>query len=161
MAEAAGAPESEFDRLWTEICDLGLETYVADLDANGYTVIPPEIASPNGLAERMLEGCLDVAERRNGVRPDLLTSYSDSGDSPVGDAMSRILLEDRVFEESLMNPPLLALVTHLMGYNVVMSSMSCFFKGPNKTAVPVAHGHTVTGTAANPGLGLQMHIFAD
>ncbi len=36
-------------------------------------MIPPEIATPNGLAERMLEAVLDVAERRNGERPDLET----------------------------------------------------------------------------------------
>ena len=73
MAEAATTLESDRDRLWNEICDLGLETYIADLDAHGYTVIPPEIASPDGLAERMLEACLDIAERRNGERPDLET----------------------------------------------------------------------------------------
>ena len=57
----------------TRFCRLGLQTYVADLDARGYTVIPPEIATPNGLAERMLEAVLDIAERRNGERPDLET----------------------------------------------------------------------------------------
>ena len=34
-------------------------------------MILPEIATPNGLAERMLEAVLDVAERRNGERPEL------------------------------------------------------------------------------------------
>ena len=137
MAEAATTPESDLDRPWNEIGDLGLQTYIADLDAHGYTVIPPEIASPNDLAERMLEACLDAAERRNGERPDLGTgssrmpSTTGDGGSPAGDVMKLMLLEDPVFEVSLMNPVLLAMVTHLCGYNVVLSSMTCSMKGPN------------------------------
>ena len=73
MAEAAVQSDSEVHRVLKDISDLGLEKYASDLDTDGYTVIPPEIASPNGLAERMLEACLDIAERRNGVRPDLET----------------------------------------------------------------------------------------
>lgn len=157
VAEAAARSESDRDHLREEICGLGLQGHIADLDAHGYTVVPPEIASPNGLAERMLEACLDVAERRNGERPRLengsihsktslpataqargrgegrMPATAGSGDSPFGDAVSRVLLEDPVFEESLMNPVLLALATYLCGYNMVMSSMSCFFKGPNRT----------------------------
>ena len=130
MAEAATAAKTDRDHLWNEVCDLGLQTYIADLDANGYAVVPPEIASPNGLAERMLEACLDVAERRSGERPDLATGSTDR-DSPVGGSMDTMLLEDPVFEESLMNPVMLALVTHLCDYNVVLSSMGCSIKGPS------------------------------
>ena len=138
--------ESGLDRAWREIRELGLETYVADLDAHGYTVIPPELASPNGLAERMLEALLDVGERRNEERPDLETGATHArlkgrfaafagpdGDSPIGDLMQSILFEDRVFEEALMNPVLLAMATYLCGYGVVLSSMGCFMKGPNES----------------------------
>ena len=161
MAAVAITTESEADRAWNEICRLGLQTYVADLDARGYTVIPPEIATPNGLAERMLEAVLDIAERRNGERPDLktgathahlgieatatqrekgrpkgrlpsATAASHKGDSPLGDLMQSILLEDPVFEESLTNPVLLAMATYLCGYGVVLSAMGCWMKGPNE-----------------------------
>jgi ectoine hydroxylase-related dioxygenase (phytanoyl-CoA dioxygenase family) len=47
--------------------------------------------------------------------------------------MQCLLYEDTVFEEALMNPVLLALVTHLCGFRAVLSSMGCFLKGPNKT----------------------------
>jgi len=141
MAEAATRPISDVDHLSTEIRHLGLESHIADLDADGYVVVPPEIACPDGLAERMLEACLDVAERRNGRRPDPDTGNTSAkpamsataGASPVGEAEGMLLLEDPAFEEALMNRTMLALVTHLCGYNVVMSSMGCFFKGPNKT----------------------------
>ena len=133
MAEAAYAPELGLGRLWNEIGDLGLQRHIEDLDAHGYTVIPPEIASPNGLAERMLEACLDIAERRSGERPDLERGRPKSRiDSPVGDTMKALLLEDPVFEESLMNPVMLALATHLCGYDAVLSSLISSMKGPRR-----------------------------
>lgn len=132
MAEAAYMTEVGLDSLWKEIGDLGLQRCIEDLDANGYTVVPPEIASPNGLAERMLEACLDIAERRSGERPDLERG-GQKIDSPFGYAMKALLLEDPVFEESLMNPALLALATYLCGYDVVLSSLGASMKGPGKT----------------------------
>ena len=146
MTQANGNGDTNLDRAWAEIRELGLESYVADLDAHGYTIIPPAIATPNGLAERMLEAALDVSERRNGVRADLengsthagfkgrFTTLSDeNGDSPIGDLMQSLLFEDRVFEEALMNRVLLAMATYLCGYSVVLSSMGCFMKGPNQS----------------------------
>lgn len=134
MAEAAYTAEVGLDSLWDEIGDLGLQRYIDDLDTNGYTVVPPEIANPNGLAERMLEACLDIAERRSGDRPDLdQGGPKGRSDSPIGYAMKALLLEDPVFEESLMNPALLALATYLCGYDVVLSSLGASMKGPGNT----------------------------
>ena len=146
MTDANGNGQTNLDRAWAEIRELGLESYVADLDAHGYTIIPPAIATPNGLAERMLEAALDVSERRNGVRGDLengsthagfkgrFASFApEDGDSPIGDLMQSLLFEDRVFEEALMNRVLLAMATYLCGYSVVLSSMGCFMKGPNRS----------------------------
>ncbi len=132
MSEVAYASEIGLDSLSNEIADLGLQRHIDDLDDHGYTVVPPEIANPNGLAERMLEACLDIAERRNGERPDIERG-GQTGDSPVGDTMLALLLEDPVFEESLMNPALLALATYLCGYDVVLSSLTSHMKGSNKT----------------------------
>ncbi len=132
-------------RIWDELRDLGLEPYIADLDAHGYTVIPPELASPKGFSDRLLQAVVEVAERRNGVQPDLETGSTHagfkgpfaaafgSGDSPIGDLMQSLLFEDRIFEEALMNPVLLALASYMCGYGVVMSSMGCFMKGPNES----------------------------
>ncbi|MDG2072697.1 MAG: hypothetical protein P8J55_13460 [Pseudomonadales bacterium] len=61
----------------------------------------------------MLETCLDIAERRTGERPDLVRGKSRNADSPIGDGMKALLLEDSVFEEALMNPALLAVSTYL------------------------------------------------
>ncbi len=131
--------------IWEEVRALGLTSHVADLDAHGFTVIPPELATPNGLADRLREAVLDVAEARNGVRPDMATGDThagyrkrfakEGGDSPFGELLQSLILEGPVFEEALMNPALLAITTYLCGYGVVLSSMGCFLKGPNETPV--------------------------
>ena len=71
MVQIAARTEVGLDHILKEIDDLGLNSYIEDLDTNGYTVIPPEIANPNDLAQRVLDASLNVAERRNGERPDL------------------------------------------------------------------------------------------
>lgn len=178
MAEPAVLSEPR-DRVWRDICDLGLQTHVEDLDAHGYCTIPPEIANPNGLAERMLEALLNIAEKRNGERPDIdtgathanqpnmrfgaknerfgrsqikdstpaIASPIDAVDSPFGDRMHSIFFEDEVFHEALMNPPLLALVTYLLGYSAVLSAMGCWMKGPCKSNFPL---HTDCGGMPTP-----------
>ena len=106
---------------WAEIRRLGLEKYVAELDAHGFTIIPPEIACPGDLKARLLDALLDVAEEANGVRPDLETGRthanykgryaSEDGDSPFGALLQCLVLKGPVFEEALMNPVLLAMTT--------------------------------------------------
>ena len=70
MAAVLAEPRNH---IWDEITELGLEKYVADMDHDGFCTLPPEIANPNNLAERMLEALVDLAEKRNGERPDLET----------------------------------------------------------------------------------------
>ena len=108
--------QTTLDRSWNEICEFGLQKHVAELDAYGYTIVPPEIANPNGLADRLLEKCLDIAERRNGERPDLengsthvnlegtevgmrYVGHTYHPHGPLGDVFHSLLLEDEVFQE--------------------------------------------------------------
>ena len=60
-----------YDLILEEINALGLTSYVEELDENGFTVIPPEIACPDGLGERLLQSILDVSEKRSGVKSDI------------------------------------------------------------------------------------------
>ena len=43
------------DLILEEIDDLGLTSYVDELDENGFAIIPPEIACPDGLDKRLLQ----------------------------------------------------------------------------------------------------------
>ena len=152
IIEDRGVLDPMQEKIWSEITELGLESYIEELDEEGLTVIPPETACPGGLADLLLDACLRVAENRNGFRPDLDKAIthapknsdrykgvlgSEKGDSPIGDLMQSILLEDVVFEEALLNPVLLAIATYLCGYSSVLYSMGCFVKGPNVTELPL------------------------
>ena len=151
-----------FDAAWAEIQRLNLEPYVSELDSQGFTVIPPELACPDGLHERLLEALMDVAERRSGTRPDLVNGSTHEmyegrfgsyvglkGDSPIGEFLQSLLFEGRVFEEALMYPVLLAMTTYLCGYSVVLSGMGCFIKGRNKTTFPF-HSDTLMPSPLPP-----------
>ena len=78
-----------------------------------------------------------------------LKSPADLGkeDSPFGDRMHSIFYEDPVFAEALMNPPMLAMVTYLLGYSAVLSNMGCWMKGPCKSNFPL---HTDCGGMPSP-----------
>lgn len=181
---AAVAPLAEtadpHRRAWNDICELGMQQHVAELDVDGFTVVPPELANPNNMAERMLNALLDIAEKRNGERPNMETGETHAFqpnmlfgakndafgrsqlkdqtpavatnnpglvDSPFGDRMHSIFYDDPVFAEGLMNPPLLALVTYLLGYSAVLSNIGCWMKGPNKSNFPL---HTDSGGLPSP-----------
>ncbi len=133
------------ERVAKEIQSLGLEHHVAELDRQGYTVIPPEV-SPKGLTDRLLAAVVAVAEKRNGHAPDMASGsthvnyrnrlerkYKTPGDSVVGQSLRSMLFEGRVFEEALMNPVLLAIATYLCGYRCVLSSMDATVKGPGES----------------------------
>ena len=147
MSESTATKHTPLEQIWDEIREHKLEPYVAELDSQGFTVVPPETVCPGDLTTRLLEACLDVAERRNGERPDLdggsthanlKGRYAEmidaSEDSPIGDLMQSLVFEDEVFEEALMNPVLLTFASYLCGYSVVLSSMGCFMKGPNRSS---------------------------
>lgn len=119
-------------RLWNEIRELKLESHVAELETRGYTIVPPEVAAPLGFTDRLREACLDIVEKRTGSRPDINKSIG-VGDPPTDHSLSCILFEDRVFEEALMQPVPLTLATYLLGWNCILSSMTCLIKGPGKS----------------------------
>ena len=135
------------DRMAAPLSESVLERYVAELDERGYVVIPPDVACPDGLADRLLDAILDVAERRRGVRPDMRTGAThanyDSGvgalafhgtqDSPIGDLLQSLIFEGPVFETALMNPIVLAMATHMCGDDAVLSSLGSMIKGPGRT----------------------------
>ena len=119
---------------WQEIKRLSLEPYTAELDAVGYTIVPPEIAGPNDFGLRLREAILDVAERRTGTRPDLdHDPRFDNPDVPFGQNFSYLLFEDDVFQQAIVNPVVLALVTHLLGENAILSNCLAFIKGRGET----------------------------
>ncbi len=120
---------SSHDRVMAEIRRLGLSDAVAQLEADGLAIVPPEVVGLEpGYVERVLERVLDVMERRNGVRPDI-----ESGETHRNvffPTLYYFLFEDPVFQEWLLHPAVLALATYLLGESCILSATTVFMKGP-------------------------------
>ena len=58
-----------------------------------------------------------------------------------------LLYKDPAFEEALLNPGPLALVTYLMGKSCLISSVASHFKGPRGSGIPL-HADTANGAPA-------------
>lgn len=119
-------------RHWENIRQLGLAPHIAELDAIGYTVVPPELVGRD-FTLRLREALLDVAERRTGDRPQLSNDPRFANPKvPFGFNFSYLLFEDPVFQEAILHPVAEALVTHLLGENAILSNCLAFIKGPGK-----------------------------
>lgn len=118
---------------WQNVCALNLQPYIAEVDTLGYTIVPPEVAAPAGFGLRLRDAVLDVAERRTGARPQLDDDprYRDPA-VPFGQNFAYLLFEDDVFQEAILNPVVLTLVTHLLGENAILSNCLAFIKGPGR-----------------------------
>lgn len=132
---AASAVDRLLDAVVAEVRALGLESNLAELEALGLTVVPPDRAAAPGFTDRLLKAVLRLATERHGEPPDIDTG-STHADIPAtagqrGETwLWRLLFEDPVFEEALMNPVQLALVTSLLGYRAKLSNSSAVLKGP-------------------------------
>ena len=114
-----------------EIFRLGLERNVAELEANGYTVVEPGKTGSAGFKEELIEALLRIAEERGGVRPDRKTGDTHRNlPSSAGQHVYNLLLGGRPFEKAMMNEVALALISYLLGNSCVISSMTAMFKGP-------------------------------
>ncbi|MEV4118510.1 phytanoyl-CoA dioxygenase family protein [Micromonospora sp. NPDC049645] len=114
-----------------ELHRLGLTGYAADLETNGYTVLPPGVAAPDDLIVRLREAIirLDAEDRPKALGEG----------APRGRLMYHILHRDPVFEEALMSPQVLALVAYLMGYRAKLSQCTGAIKDDSSTSAFELH----------------------
>ena len=129
------ADNPDIGRIYQEIQELGLETYVAELDTFGLTAIPPEKVGPQSFTQELRDKILALSEQRTGIKPDLGRGQSHANIKATSGQdgevwLWRILFEDPVFEQALMNRTQLALVTYLLGFSAKLSNNSAVVKGP-------------------------------
>jgi ectoine hydroxylase-related dioxygenase (phytanoyl-CoA dioxygenase family) len=139
------------DRVFAEIERLGLRSAVGDLDAKGYTVIPPEQAAAPGLAERAREALLAAAEQDSGVRPDVATGDTHTQIATRHGQVQHVeplVHRHCIFQQALMNPSALALVTYLLGESCVLFSSTGQIKGPGSQYLPLHADQANSGTPA-------------
>src|SRR5688500_2534171 len=118
----------ELDEIWERIRKLELEPHVAELEAYGLTIIPPERAAPPGFTDRLTEPILDLAQRDNGERPNLETG--EGYENKYGPSLYFLLMRDRIFEEAVLNPMSLTLVDYLTGVSSLLNFCGATIKGP-------------------------------
>ena len=121
-------------RRYRELRDLGLEQNVAELDTFGFTVVPPEKVAADELVDSLLRRITEIsAERNKGIKPDFETGATHADFvGPAGQHLFYLMASGREFEEALMHPMVQALVRHLMGDTVLLSSATSMLKGPGK-----------------------------
>ena len=123
--------DAAFNRIMASIDELGLNQNLLELETVGYTVVP--VLSEDRI-ERAKAAILRRVESLTGRKIDPLTATSDDFQ---GMAYQHYLLyDDPVFQEILLEPKPLALMTYLLGESCVLSSMGCHFRGPGGMPLP-------------------------
>lgn len=128
------------DPIVETIIDHGLERNIVELDAYGFTVIPPEkLGTPPGFGDRLREAILDVYRRRHNVEIDV----SHSEDLPADNALYKQLVdEDDAITEAVLHPVTLAMARWHCGQNAVLGQTSSIIKPPAGDAAARGVQHT-------------------
>jgi hypothetical protein len=131
----------ELNRIYRDIRALGLETNLAELEAFGFTVVRDAL-SPE-LTDRLRDAVIGAWQDHFGRPLDLEheTELSEVQLAPY------LLYKDPVFEEALLNPRPLALITYLLGQSCWLSSMTSHVKGPGEVGL-LLHSDTANGVPA-------------
>ncbi len=122
---------ADLNGIYADIRANGLEQNLAELDAFGFTVVPPQAVAPAAFHTRLREAILAVHRRRTG-------SDDVPGDRPLSTHWS-LLGEDPVFEEALMNPVVYAMARYLCGKSVLLSDAIALVKRADETPTHMLH----------------------
>jgi len=118
---------AELNAIYSEARKLGIETCIAELEAFGFTIVPPEKVAPPGFADRMLAALLRIADEEGEGSVDLNTRAQK--DRPVyGRNLFHLVAKDPVFAEAIMNPAALTLGKYLCGASARLHSNVAFLK---------------------------------
>src|SRR5271168_448589 len=101
----------ELNRVYREIRALGLESNLAELEAFGFTVIKDAL-SPD-LTTRLRDAVIASWQDHFGRTVDL----ENETDLHEVELAPYLLYKDPTFEQALLNPKPLALITYLLGYS--------------------------------------------
>ncbi len=131
----------ELNKIYREIRALGLESNLAELEAFGFTVVRDAL-DPE-LTVRLRDAVLRSAETSFKKKLDL----NDETELHEYQLAPFLLYKDAIFEQALLNPKPLALVTYLLGYSCWLSSMTSHVKGPGEVGL-LLHSDTANGVPA-------------
>lgn len=119
--------------LYRELKQLDLLEHLTELEAFGFTVLPPEKVGPQEQHDAAREAVLRIAcERKQCVVDDLEEVFSD------GQELLRFVLwDDLIFEKLVLHPAALGLIQWLVGTNCVLSLCNAWIKGKGESRTAV------------------------
>ena len=131
-------------RLKEEIARYDLAKHIVELEVDGYTVLPRK-----GGTNQLLGTLPDVVLRFRGrtARSGVENTVPPSS-TGLGYQLFHVLPEDRIFEEAVTNPVVLALVTYLAGYRARLTSTVALVKSSD--TAPLSLHADNTGKLAVP-----------
>lgn len=113
---------------------MGLEQNIAELEAFGFTIIPPEKnGAPPGFAERMRDKLMDIVRAEEELAVDL-NKHTDAEKPAYGRQIFHLLERDPMFVDAMMNPVVQTMASYLTGLSNRLFSMVAFYKdGPARS----------------------------
>jgi len=125
-AGTTGRQQQTLERVLANVRALGLSEHLIELETQGFTTIRGVLRGAQ--IDRAKAAIVARVERTTGKPVDV---DGESGKSFVGmQYIPYLLYDDEVFEEILMEPKPLALITYLLGESCLLSSIGCHFRGP-------------------------------
>jgi ectoine hydroxylase-related dioxygenase (phytanoyl-CoA dioxygenase family) len=125
--------DAALGRVLAEVHRLGLERNLIELETRGFTTVERVLSESRIVRAR--DAILARVERTTGRKIDIT---SETGENLSGwTYVPYLLYDDPVFEEILLEPKPLALVTYLLGESCLLSSLGCHLKGPGGAALPL------------------------
>ena len=111
--------------LFLELAQMELLENIAELEAFGLTVIPPEKVGPPEQHEAVREAILRVACKRRACTIEELPGVFDNAQ----ELMRFVLWDDPIFEKVILNPAGLGLIQYLVGTDCILSLCDAWLKG--------------------------------
>ena len=128
----------DLNDLYRQIRELGLETNLAELDAFGFTVVEGAL-SPD-LTDKLRDAVVREAETSFAAKLDVEAEESHRNWKLV----PYLLYKDELFEQAVLNPKPLALISYLLGNSCLLSSLTSHVKGPGGPGL-LLHSDTANG----------------
>ena len=119
--------------LYRELKELDLLEHLAELEAFGYTVLPPEKVGSKQQLQDTKDAVLRIAAERKGCKVNELENlYSDGQE-----LMRFVLWDDPIFEKLVLTPAALGLIQWLVGTNCILSLCNAWIKGKGNSRTAI------------------------
>ena len=113
--------------VYNQLKTLGLESYVAELDTYGFTIVPPELAAPAGFADRLRDAIIDKTRQADSSSAEINT-IDPSRRSVDGEHLFHTVARDPIFREATVQPVAYALASYILGASLRIYQSSSVLK---------------------------------